>query len=232
MSERKRQERLGLEEKKRDAEEIRLLQERIQFENEQLEQLRLQKVRNLKETYKKAMENKKKIKEAEACMDEEENEDIRIYADAKKKMAIMKREREDEANRNKEEHRDAMMAYLGSLLKMQVEDEEFRIAKAVEKQEAKRAKEENDKEAKFRNELEEINKHRIDTIQRKEADKQAKQREEDELMKMKVEADLKYQVFESEKGLKIRQKLKEQSQANSKLIVRLLKIEWNYNETN
>jgi hypothetical protein len=164
MNDKKRQERMNLEEKRREAEMMRQLQEQIQYEQEQLEMLRLQKVKNLKETYFKALENKRKMKEAEAIMEEEENEDLRVYAKAKMKMAQMKREREDEINRQKEDHRERMMSYLGSLLKQQVEDEDFRIAKAVEKQENKRAKEEREKELKFKREIDEIAKHRIDTV--------------------------------------------------------------------
>lgn len=56
------------------------------------------------------------------------------------------------------------MANLGAMLKTQVEDEEFRIAKAVAKNEAKLAQEELFKEMKYRKELGEIHKHRIDTV--------------------------------------------------------------------
>lgn len=115
-----------------------------------------------------------------------------------------------------------MMSYLGSLLKTQVENEDFRIAKAVEKQEAKREKEERDKEAKFRREMGEINQHRVDTIKRKELDREAREKEEQELMKKKIEADLAYQQFEHEKGLKNKLKLIEMTEQNVKLIVSLL----------
>lgn len=78
---------------------MRQLQEQLRLENEQLEELRQQKVKNLRETYNRAFENRIKMQEAEKIMDEEENEDIRVYAAAKMKMARMKREREDAAER-------------------------------------------------------------------------------------------------------------------------------------
>lgn len=56
------------------------------------------------------------------------------------------------------------MANLGTMLKTQVEDEEFRIAKTVAKNEAKLAQEELFKEMKLRKELAEIHKHRLDTV--------------------------------------------------------------------
>jgi len=70
--------------------------EQYDNEREQQEADRLKKVKELKETYDKALENKKKIHEAEKLMDEEENEELRIYATAKKKMAVLKRKKEDE----------------------------------------------------------------------------------------------------------------------------------------
>lgn len=86
-------------EKEREAEMLREESERIQAEDDQLEQIKRQKTKQLKETYDKIMENRQKMKEAEAIMDEEENEEIRVYAAAKKKMAQIKHDRENEALR-------------------------------------------------------------------------------------------------------------------------------------
>jgi hypothetical protein len=84
------------EEKVREAEMLKESNEQNQLEIEQLEKLRRQRVRDLKETYDRTLENRYKLKEAEAIMDEEENDEIRVYAAAKKKMAIMRNEREKE----------------------------------------------------------------------------------------------------------------------------------------
>lgn len=66
--------------------------------------------------------------------------------------------------RKKEEHREKMMAYLGAMLKQQVEDEDFRIAKEVAKNEARVLREEQLKDMKFKQDMDEINKHRIETV--------------------------------------------------------------------
>ena len=66
--------------------------------------------------------------------------------------------------REKEDNREKMLSYIGSLMKEEVADEEFRIAKAVARQEARLAAEEQFKEDKFRREIGEIHKHRIDTV--------------------------------------------------------------------
>lgn len=70
----------------------------------------------------------------------------------------------DNKKRKKEDHRERMLAYLGSLLKQQVEDEDFRIAKEVAKNEARTLEEERLKEQKFKEAMDSINKHRIDTV--------------------------------------------------------------------
>lgn len=57
-----------------------------------------------------------------------------------------------------------MLAYLGSLLKQQAEDEDFRIAKEVAKREARVQEEEQLKEKKFRQAMAEINQHRLETV--------------------------------------------------------------------
>lgn len=57
-----------------------------------------------------------------------------------------------------------MLAYLGSLLKQQAEDEDFRIAKEVAKNEAKLLEQEQVKEKKLKEAIEQINKHRLDTV--------------------------------------------------------------------
>lgn len=66
------------------------------FEQEKLDEIRKKKVKELKETYDKALENRHKMLEAERLLDEEENEELRIYAAAKKKMAILRRQKEDQ----------------------------------------------------------------------------------------------------------------------------------------
>ena len=57
-----------------------------------------------------------------------------------------------------------MMSYLGTLLKQQVADEDFRIAKAVAKNEAKLAQEEYEKYMRAQKELKEINDYRLHTV--------------------------------------------------------------------
>ena len=75
----------GREETQKEAEALRQLNDQYLYEREQLEKIRRTKARELKETYDHTLETKKKMREAEQIMDEEENDEIRVYANAKKK---------------------------------------------------------------------------------------------------------------------------------------------------
>ena len=79
-----------------EAEELRKLNDQYLYEREQLEIIRRKKAKELKEIYDHSLDTKKKMKEAEQIMDEEENDEIRVYANAKKKMAIIRRQKENE----------------------------------------------------------------------------------------------------------------------------------------
>lgn len=78
----------------RDKEMIDELNEQYLAEKKQLADIRKKKMGDLKEEYDRTLENKIRNKEAEQIIDEEENEEIRTYANAKKKMAIMKRQKD------------------------------------------------------------------------------------------------------------------------------------------
>lgn len=86
----------GREETQKEAEALQQLNDQYMYEKEQLESIRRKKVKDLKETYDQALDTKKKMREVEQIMDEEENDEIRVYANAKKKMAIIRRQKENE----------------------------------------------------------------------------------------------------------------------------------------
>lgn len=205
------------EETIRESEALCQLNDQYLYEKEQLENIRRKKVRELKDTYDHALESKKKMKAAEQIMDEEENDEIRVYANAKKKMAILRRQKENELIKEKEEGREKMMALLGAMMKTEVAEEDFRIAKAKAKAEARLLAEENFKEEKFKREMNEIHKHRMEIIKRKQLEKFDREREEGEEMKQKFETDLAWQRFENEKCKQIQEKLSHVSKQNLKL---------------
>jgi hypothetical protein len=82
--------------KKKESDELDKLTQQFYYEQDQLHEIQKNKQKELKQLYDKTIENKMKIAEAEKLMDEEENEEIRMYAAAKQKMAKMKWNREME----------------------------------------------------------------------------------------------------------------------------------------
>lgn len=218
------------------------MNEEYQEELERLEKIRFDQKKELRQTYDKTLETKKKLKQAEIMMDEEENEEIRAYANAKNKMAQLKRAKENEIIRDKQEKTEKMLAYLGSLLKEQVADEDFRIAKAVAQNEAKLAHEEYYKELKYRKEISEIDQYRLEIvsfliqfqkfftklkrnnsfylqIKRKEEERLNRQKDEEEEMRKKIEADLIHQTYELEKERQRKQTKEEFAKNNLKTAV-------------
>ena len=57
-----------------------------------------------------------------------------------------------------------MMALLGAMMKTEVAEEDFRIAKAKARAEARLLAEENFKEEKYKREMNEIHKHRMEIV--------------------------------------------------------------------
>jgi hypothetical protein len=182
-----------------EGEMIRKLNQQYAYELEQLEEVQAMRARELKQTYDKSIETKQKIFEAERAMDEEENDEIRVYADAKRKMIKMRREKEIELWKEKQDNREKMIAHLGNLLKTQEEDEDSRIAKAIEKREMKLALEEREKLEKLKEMQDSIAKHRLETIDRNKSRKAQEQKDIDDYVKQKLEADRLFQLYEEEK---------------------------------
>ena len=82
--------------KQKESEELEKLTQQFYYEQDQLHEIQKKKQHELKQLYDKTIENKMKMAEAEKLMDEEENEEIRLYAAAKQKMAKMRWNREME----------------------------------------------------------------------------------------------------------------------------------------
>ncbi|CAF1561345.1 unnamed protein product [Didymodactylos carnosus] len=182
-----------------EGEEYRRLAE--QYAHEQMELSKFRKITqsDVRSMYDKTLENKQKVKEMEKQMDDEEDEELRIYAAAKKKIARLRREKEIEAHKEKQEARDHMIGYLGSLQKRQEADDDTRIARAQAQREAKELKEEQEKLEKQQKMQDSITKHRYESMKRQEAEKEMEEREEAEMRRKKAEADQLFRLYQQEK---------------------------------
>lgn len=205
------------EEVHRDAETIARLNEQFRAEKEQLTMLRKKKQVELRDENDHVLDNKLRNREAEQIIDEEENDEIRVYAGAKRKMAIMKRQKELASLKEKDERTERMIAKIGMQLKEKDNDEDFRIAKAQAKREAKQYNEEIIKNLKYERDMHQIHMHRKETMQRKAEQAKQQEKEDVEFMKKKMETDLLYQMYEREKQEKRQLEMNEVSKKNTKL---------------
>lgn len=203
----------------REGEIIAQLNEQYRHEKENLEKIRKKKQGDLRQEYDKTLENKLRNKEAAAIIDEEENDEIRVYAGAKKKMAIMKRQKELAIYKEKEDQKERMISKIGLQLKDKDNDEDFRIAKALARKEAKEYNEEVRKNLKYEQDMHQIHLYRKETMQRKAEEKKRQEKEDEEFMKKKMETDLLYQMYEHEKQQKRQEDMNAIHKKNTKLIV-------------
>ncbi|XP_063789583.1 cilia- and flagella- associated protein 210 [Pseudophryne corroboree] len=104
---------------------------------------------------------------------EEENDDmVRQYILAKKKMESLKRERELEVYRKTIERRDKITDLLAAQMKEKFDDEEQRTANAIAELERKSKKENQEKEEKIKADIKAITEHRLAMRKKKEKEEE------------------------------------------------------------
>jgi len=185
-------------EKTHDIEEGKTLKE--QFESycqtkQQIEKQHREKKVDLKEFYKSEINLKKEIERQDLLKEEAENEKIKKFVKAKRKMASMRKEKEQELFDNFQHHTEVMRNKLQSDMRQRVDDEDDRIAKAVAERERKRMEEAARKEKRTKDNLEAMNSHRIKMID--DATQQTRENKEKDrlLLQQRVKQD--NQFFES-----------------------------------
>ncbi|CAF0867927.1 unnamed protein product [Rotaria sordida] len=186
----------------REGEEYRHLAEQYAFEQMEIERYRKLTQKDVKNMYDKALEDRYKVKQMEQQMDDEEDEELRIYAEAKKKIARLRREKDIQAHQEKQEARDHMIGYLGSLQKRAEANYDTQIFRAQAQREAKELREEQEKLDKRQKMLESINKYRYETMKRREAEKEMEQCEDIDMRQKKAEADQLFLLYQQEKDKK------------------------------
>ncbi|CAF1194855.1 unnamed protein product, partial [Adineta ricciae] len=197
---------------RQEGEAYRNLAEQYAREQMELEHYRKLTQKDVKHMYDKAVDDKRKVKQMEQQMDEDEDDELRIYAEAKKKIARIRREKEIQAHQEKQDARDHMTGYLGTLQKRAEADYDTQIFRAQAQREAKEFREEQEKHDRQQKMQESITKHRIETMKRREAEKEMEQRAEAEINKKKGEADQQFLLYQQEKDKKRSQDAHELSQ--------------------
>lgn len=179
-------------EKTHDAEEGKSLKEQFQsycHTRQQIEQRHRDKKVALNEFYKDEIKSKKEKETQDMLKEETENEKIKKFAKAKRKMASMRKEKEQELFDNFQHHTEVMRSKLQSDMRQRVDDEDDRIAKTVAERERKRMEEASLKERRTKENLEAMNNHRIKMIE--EANHQAREKKEKDrlLLQQRVKQD-------------------------------------------
>ncbi len=83
------------EQEKLENEALKKLNEKYKFEKEMLDEHEKQRTKELKKIYDQTVQTKRILNEAEKAINEEENDEIRMYAAAKHKMELLKREKQN-----------------------------------------------------------------------------------------------------------------------------------------
>ncbi|CAF1212960.1 unnamed protein product [Adineta steineri] len=182
-----------------EGDEYKRLAEKSLADHMELERLKALKKQEVKQMYDKSIEQKQRIKQIEEQMDEEEDEDIRVYAEVKKRIARLRREKELQANQEKQEARDGLLGYLGSLQKRGEADDDAKIFRAETEKAAKEYREQQEKYDKRQQMLKSIDKHRLQTLKRHQSERQMEDREDAELRKRKAETDRLFLLYQHEK---------------------------------
>ncbi|CAF0804529.1 unnamed protein product [Adineta ricciae] len=191
-----------IQEKQRDrqeGDEYRRLADKSLLDFIESMRTRKLKQKQTKEMYDKAMEQKQKIKQIEQKLDEEEEDDIRTYAEVKMRIARLRREKEIDLEQQKQNTRDETIGYLGSLLKRAEADNESQIYRAQAEKDAKAYREEQEKYEKQQQMLDSIEKHRLQSLKRRQFDRGMEEREDAELRRRKAQADHLFRLYQKEK---------------------------------
>ena len=113
-------------------------------------------------------QHKEQLKKEEKQREQE----IKLYAKAKRKMAELRCQREKELFQEFQDHQNAMVDHLAKLIKQQVDDEDSRILQAVQERDAKQKADEEEKEKKRCDTLQEISLYRREVMRKNEQRKE------------------------------------------------------------
>merc|ERR1712154_519929 len=163
------------EEDNKEGEELKKLAVQFQIEKERLENIKRDERHGLMKENVKQIQDVEKMKILQERQDEEEDEECRVFAAAKKKMMKLRAQKEQDIHNTKQAQLERIREKLGAQMKQKISDEDDRIRKAIEENETKRMEEEKAKEEKLLKDIKEQAEHRNKQLKEKElAKKKAK----------------------------------------------------------
>ncbi|XP_078408247.1 cilia- and flagella- associated protein 210 isoform X2 [Cetorhinus maximus] len=186
----------------KEGEEIKKLANLYQWELNKIEQLKRQEKNNNMMNHKAHVANMNIIKALEKQKEELQDEDIRLFVSAKQKILKLRKKKQAEIDKEKEDHRKLMIKKISEQMKEEVQDEMHRITKAAEEMEAKREMEIKEKEEKRMADLKAIKEHRIMMMKGHEEKEKEEKIQAKEILRAKIEADYLHLEQERKKKLK------------------------------
>ena len=162
--------------------------------------------KQLMNTYKREAELKKEYERREQEKDMEFDKKLRKFVNAKRKMARMRKEKEEELFDIFQERTDRMHRKLEEQMKQKVDDEDDRIARAVAERDAKRLEAEKKENEEHQKTLGAINQHRLDQIKTSEETLQKDKALDRVLLQERVADDKKFQKKQEEEKIEQRSK--------------------------
>ncbi|KAL5007785.1 hypothetical protein ScPMuIL_016591 [Solemya velum] len=196
------------QEKEEDLKEgcgLKKLSMQYQIEKERLESIRRDEKKELMTDNRKQIEETKIMKKLKVDQEEEEDEECRVFAAAKRKMMRLRAEKEKNIYEEKQKQLEKIREKLTAQMKQKTDDEAGRIGIAVEEAEEKRKREEIEKEKKLKKMIQESAEHRHKQMKEAAIKKKEERRQELEMMRIREAADEIFQRNEEEKRVRKRE---------------------------
>ncbi|CAH1789509.1 unnamed protein product [Owenia fusiformis] len=189
-----------------EGEELKALAAQYALEKQRLEQIRFDERKGMMQDNVKRIGDVRKMKEIHRLQEEEEDEECRIFAAAKRKMMKLRTQKEKMLHNEKQERLERIREKLFAQQQQKKDDEDERIRNALEEKEKARMEEEERKNAKLMKAMKEMGDHRYQQMKEIEDMKAEERVKEMEMLKIKKEAD---NVFRQNEEEKRRRKLEE-----------------------
>lgn len=189
-----------------EAEELKRLCEEFAEEERRKQEKRREMAAQQAADNRRQMADREMMKEIDRMQQEEEDEECRLFATAKRKMMIMRAEKERQLRAEKQAELQVIQDKLTAQMHQKVSNEESIIQAALQEREAKLAAEEAEKQERRARMLESIKKHRIEQAQLSKERTEAEKREAIESLKARLEADT---IFARNEAEKLRQRKEE-----------------------
>ncbi|KAM6178336.1 cilia- and flagella- associated protein 210 [Rhynchocyon petersi] len=155
-------------EEEKDAEEIRRQSLLYQIEMQRKVAKRKEEMHECRRLFLEHIHDKNILKAVKQQQQMEEDDKIRNFVKAKKRLAQMRKEKEAETHRLMEERRERIHNFLSELMKEKLDNEDVIIARDIAEAEAEREKREHELHTKKQAELKAIADHRATVMKNKE----------------------------------------------------------------